>query len=98
MDTSLEQLLAHWNTLSLPDRYMFLKLVQFADGRNIQFGRSTGTILGTATDQKIGFWGKTPVVQPAAIGQVSGGSTIDSQARAALNTLLTELHAAGIIG
>lgn len=36
----------------------------FADAVNMMFGTSTGTKLGTATTQKIGFWNVTPIVQP----------------------------------
>jgi hypothetical protein len=31
---------------------------------NFRFGTGTGTKLGTATTQKIGFWNATPIVQP----------------------------------
>jgi hypothetical protein len=48
------------------DRYIFQKHIQLFDGRNIQAGRTTGTKIATATDQKLGFFGKTPVVQQAA--------------------------------
>lgn len=48
------------------DRYTVSKLVQILDGRNIQVGRTTGTKIGTASDQKLGFFGKTPIVRPAA--------------------------------
>ena len=34
------------------------------DAKNISVGTSTGTKIGTATTQKIGFWNKTPIVQP----------------------------------
>lgn len=33
------------------------------DAKNIALGTSTGTQIGTGTTQKLGFWGKTPVVQ-----------------------------------
>jgi Ubiquitin-activating enzyme E1 FCCH domain len=36
------------------------------DGTNITFGTTTGTKLGTATTEKIGFWNATPVVRPSA--------------------------------
>lgn len=36
------------------------------DGTNITFGATTGTKLGTATTEKIGFWNATPVVRPSA--------------------------------
>ena len=44
------------------DRYTFQKHIQILNGRNIQTGRSIGTKIGTAADQKIGFFGATPVV------------------------------------
>lgn len=36
----------------------------FADTRDIGFGTSTGTKIGYATNQKLAFWNKTPIVQP----------------------------------
>ena len=48
------------------DRYLFEKLIQISDGRNIQLGTTTGSMLGTATTQKIGFLGKTPVARQSA--------------------------------
>jgi len=37
-----------------------------SDASNIQFGTVTGTKIGTATNQKLGFFNATPVVQPSA--------------------------------
>lgn len=34
------------------------------DAYNLIFGATTGTKIGTATSQKLGFWNKTPIVQP----------------------------------
>lgn len=56
--------------LLFSDRYIFKKLIQMLDGRNMQFGRSVGTKIGTEggdSGQKFGFWNTTPVTQPAAI-------------------------------
>lgn len=39
--------------------------VTLADGINFVFNTTTGTKIGTATTQKIGFFNKTPVVQRA---------------------------------
>jgi hypothetical protein len=39
--------------------------LQIGDGKNIILGTTTGTKIGTATTQKLGFYDKTPVVQPA---------------------------------
>lgn len=38
------------------------------DARDIALGTTTGTKIGTATTQKLGFWNKAPVVQPATTG------------------------------
>ena len=37
-----------------------------ADARNIEVNTTTGTKIGTATNQKIGFFNATPIVQPAS--------------------------------
>lgn len=41
-----------------------------ADGSNIVIGTTTGTKLGTATTQKIGFFNAAPIVQPAAASDI----------------------------
>lgn len=58
------------------------------DGVNIVTGTATGSIIAATTAQKVGFWGATPIVQPAGAGQAvvaaltdnsggaSGGNTI----------------------
>ena len=45
---------------------------QFIDGRNIQTGKTIGTQIGTESDQMLGFFGTTPVVQPSGTGETSG--------------------------
>lgn len=42
-----------------------------ADGYNLAAGSSTGSKIGTSTSQKIGLYGVTPVIQPAAAGQAA---------------------------
>lgn len=54
------------------DNYVASRHFQLLDGRNIRLGKSTGTIIGTATDQKLGFFNTTPVVQPSNPGTASG--------------------------
>jgi hypothetical protein len=39
------------------------------DGTNIPLDTTTGTKIGTATTQKLGFWNATPVVRPSAFTQ-----------------------------
>ncbi len=48
------------------DKFVFQKHIQLFDGRNIQTGRTTGTKIGTAADQKLGFFGVAPVAQQSA--------------------------------
>ena len=79
------------------DKYIFQKLVQFLDGRNIQLGKTTGTKLGTATSQKLAFWNTTPVVQPVTVIDPTGGSVIDVQAREAVVSILGRLKELGLI-
>lgn len=68
-----------------------------ADAANIAVDTTTGTKIGTAVGQKIGFWNATPVVQPTSANQgsitldvdVSGGDTVD---KAAINTNFTNIE------
>ena len=55
----------------------------------------TGTKIGTAATQKLGFWNATPVAQPAAIAAPTGGDLTSTQAK--LNEVLAALRATGII-
>ncbi|MGN8024688.1 right-handed parallel beta-helix repeat-containing protein [Microbacterium sp. 22242] len=63
------------------------------DGYNIAFGGTSGTKLGLGATHKLGLWGATPVVQPAAIAN----STDSSDAATKLNSLLAALRSVGII-
>jgi len=53
----------------------------------------TGTKIGTAATQKLGFWNTTPVVQPAAVADATDAASTQQR----LNDLLARLRAAGII-
>lgn len=44
--------------------FTFNESLILADAKNITFGTTTGTKIGTATTEKIGFWNTTPIVQP----------------------------------
>lgn len=64
----------------------------FADAYNVAVGTTTGTKIGTSTTQKLGFFGATPVVRPAAYTQsyVSASRTVaalSAVAPSATNTL-----------
>jgi hypothetical protein len=41
------------------------------DGAAIAFNTTTGSQVGTAANQKLAFWGATPVVQPSGAGQAA---------------------------
>ncbi len=53
--------------------------VTITDAKNIILATTTGTKIGTATSQKLGFWNAAPIVQPttavAAATRVGGGGT-----------------------
>jgi hypothetical protein len=67
------------------------------DAANLAVGTTTGTKIGTATNQKLSVYNATPVVQGAAVADATGGSVIDVEGRAALNALLARIRAFGII-
>ena len=46
-----------------------------ADGTNIALGGTTGTKIGTATSQKLGFFNSAPVVQQTGAGTLVTGAT-----------------------
>lgn len=71
--------------------------VTLADAGNIVVGSSTGTKIGTATSQKLGFYNATPVVQGASVADATGGAIIDAEARTAINALISRIEALGLI-
>jgi len=70
--------------------------ITLKDGKDIVAGTTTGSSFGTASTQKISVYGKTPIVQQNAITAPSGGTTIDSQARTAIGTIINVLKNFGI--
>lgn len=64
------------------------------DGANIVLGTTTGSKIGTAVTQKLGFFNAPPVVQPAGAGQVSAAAqTQDSLTNNTGGTISTTLAA-----
>lgn len=59
-------------------------------------GNDDGTVLGQDSSELIGFWGVTPVDQPATITTVSTTNTVGVVATA-LKSLMTSLKEIGII-
>ena len=70
--------------------------ISIANTRNIVVATGTGTKIGTATGQKIGFWNATPVVQQAHIANPSAGTTVDAEARTAINAINALCAALGL--
>lgn len=81
------------------DRLTFQKNIQIFNARNIQLGKTIGTKIGTAIDQKLGFYGATPVDKPETIADPSGGGTagVDTPARNAIIAIIDRLQELGLI-
>jgi hypothetical protein len=47
-----------------------------ADAQDLALGTTTGTKIGTATTQKLGFYNATPVVQPTAVADITTVATV----------------------
>lgn len=83
------------------DRYIFDKNIQVLDGRNVQVGRTAGMKIGTAVDQKIALYGKTPIIQQNTIATPTAPGATYSQAEAgsaktAIDSIRTALINFGI--
>lgn len=97
--------------LSVAKAFYLGGLINMADAKDMTFGTTTGTKIGTGTTQKIGFWNVTPIVQPSGAAQAAVattgatnltpfGYTTAAQADAIVtlvNALRTALVNAGII-
>lgn len=76
--------------------------LHFADAKNIAFDTNTGTKIGTATSQKIGFWNVTPVIQQSHIvdaANAAGDPPTQAEFNALVgkfNTLLAQMAAIGL--
>lgn len=87
---------------------VFSKVVQFdagtiqnsditlKGGKNIIFDRTTGSSIGTDHMEKISVYGVTPIIQQNAITAPTGGTTVDTQARTAIGTIINVLKNFGI--
>lgn len=85
------------NRIVRQSKYRFERDVEFAAGRNISSDLQTGTQIGTSSTQKLGFWGATPIVQPAHVGTITAtGADQDGSARAVINSIIAVLDATGI--
>ena len=74
-------------------RITLTELFKVPDAVDIAVGTTTGTKIGTATTQKIGFFNATPVVRPAAVANATDAASVIAR----LNDLLARLRTLGII-
>jgi len=80
--------------------------IKIADAHDIELGTTTGTQIGTATSQKLAFYGITPVVQPTAYTPSNvtptksfDADTVDVATLAdVVGTLIADLQALGLVG
>lgn len=56
-----------------------------------------GVQVGETAAEKVGFFGKDPIVQPTAVAAPAGGATVDAEARTAINAIITKLETLGIV-
>jgi len=94
IDTKLKTFLDLYYRTNMIDRTEFNNPVVL--NNNIVIGKN-GTKFGTSTSDKIAFYGKTAVDQPATISDPTGGVTVDSSARSTINTIIDRLQELGLI-
>lgn len=80
-----------------PNKVYFNGGIFFKDGTVISSGGTLGMKIGSATTEKIGFLGAVPISRQSAISAPSGGATVDSQSRTAINSIITTLQNYGFI-
>ena len=74
----------------------FTGSITIADAIDIVLNATTGTKIGTATTQKLGFYNAVPVVQGASVADPTGGATVDNEARTAITALISRIKTVGI--
>lgn len=80
--------------------------ITMAEGQNIVLGTVTGSQIGTAITQKLGFFGATPIVRPSTYtpSNVTTDRVYDANATTldeiadVLGTLIADLQSLGLIG
>lgn len=80
--------------------------IEIADGQNIILDTTTGTKIGTATSQKLGFFNHAPAIQPSAYTPTNvstdraydANSTTLDEVADVLGTLITDLQGLGLVG
>lgn len=75
--------------------------------KNLHFGTTTGTKIGTSTSEKLAFWNATPIVQPTGIAAINTGTvdsawgateaTVVNDIRTKLDSLINKLETIGLL-
>ena len=86
-DTSLERVSISWAS----------NVCTIATEAGSAGGTLRGLRIGSASTSLVGFFGVTPVDQPATVADPTGGGTIDAEARTAINALIDRLQELGLI-
>ena len=76
-------------------RVAFNVVGTFVDGANLTLGTTTGSQIGTAANQKLAFFGKTPVGQPT-MGAATAGTSYTSNEQTMLNAVYNAVRALGL--
>ena len=97
LERKVADLESEFRKILYSDKYLFDLDLEMANGRNFVFSIESGTKIGTATNQKLSFYGVTQIVQPAKINAPSGGATVDLQARGAINELRNQQRELGLL-
>jgi hypothetical protein len=66
-----------------------------ADGVDLTLGTTTGTKIGTATNQKLGFFNATPVVQPT-MGAATAGASYTNNEQMMLQAVYNAVRTLGL--
>ncbi|MCB9911388.1 MAG: hypothetical protein H7A46_18815 [Verrucomicrobiales bacterium] len=84
------------STGTIPTGYLIWNVTDGAVKRHAGAYSWEITVGGDAA-AKVGFHGVTPTAQAAHIADPSGGTTVDAEARAAINTILVALEGKGVV-
>lgn len=94
LDKEISDFFDVYYRLNFEDKEIFLKNIVMRNSNIVSDGKN-GMKIGTDPLQKIGFFNATPVTQQGVISAPIGGAVVDTQARAAINQIITALHNLG---
>lgn len=94
LSNKLEAFLSIYYRSDYPDKYVFTKKVVL-NNQNLDTEGTNGMKIGNSSS-KLSVYGETPVIQAGAISSPSGGATVDSQARTAIDAIRVALTNFGI--